>query len=236
MKTSSDFSQNTGHPVFRFFKEIMSVTIGLSLALGIENYSSLTQNRNLESYYLSEIKNDLRTDNDKIKEIINYNQVRTYYLNQIAFANVSQDSFLKCASYLRTVPIDYESLKPNFEALKSSSYFNIISNKDLLNSIIGHYGFMKRFDTQKHDLDEHFTHTIIPYLENNFDLWDFFIMDQYNFIPRSDIKKIMKDIKFKNLCLTHTEAVHLQTKILRTYLSLSMELIKKLETEIEARF
>lgn len=139
MKTSKASNPNTAHPVFRFFKEIMSVTIGLSLALGIENYSSLTQNRNLESYYLTEIKNDLRTDNDKIKEIINYNEVRTYYLNQIAYANVSQDSFLKCASYLRTVPIDYESSKPNFEALKSSSYFNIISNKDLLNSIIGHY-------------------------------------------------------------------------------------------------
>ena len=71
MKTSNAPNQNIGHPVFRFFKEIMSVTIGLSLALGIENYSSLTQNRNLESYYLTEIKNDLRTDNDKIKEIIN---------------------------------------------------------------------------------------------------------------------------------------------------------------------
>lgn len=228
--------QNPSNTFLRFIKEIMSVTIGLSLALGIENYSTISKERQLEEYYLTEIRNDLKSDMLKLREIIDYNKKRTYFLDKIAYNKIESDSFLISASYLRTVAIDYENSKPNFEALKSSSYFNIIRNKDLLNNIIEHYDFMKRFQTQKHDLDEHFTHIVIPYLEDNFVLWDFFVMNRPDFEPQSNIEKILTDKKFKNLTLTHTEGVHLQTKILSTYLKLSDELIKKIEQEMIEKF
>jgi len=129
--------------------EVVLVVIGILIALQINNWNNKNHLQKLEKKYLTEIKNNLKSDLPDIQFNIEFNEIRLraneivlQYLNkEISYSDSLKFHFGNLIFTTRTIPntsaydnlnsrgleiITNDSLRQNITSLYSFSYYNLI--------------------------------------------------------------------------------------------------------------
>lgn len=137
-----------------FLLEIVSVFIGITIAFAVDNWKEEKNNKKIEKAYLTGISEDIDKDINSLKRIIWFDSLAIIYCRQIIDDfeknQLPTDSIVKYIG-TNTWVSRFTSTTSNFESLKFSNSFNLISNKVLLTKLIETYNFQNVISTWDSD-------------------------------------------------------------------------------------
>ncbi len=132
--------------------EIILVVIGILIALQINNWNEVRNEKIVELGYMQNLLEDLHNDiglyeDIEKKNLVIYNLIDSIIPNlkhKDRRANMDNLSF-----WVRSVTLEWEFIHPvtrSFEQMKSSGHLRLIKDKDVANAISNYYSSLSEFD------------------------------------------------------------------------------------------
>jgi hypothetical protein len=140
----------------KYFKyaigEIVLVVIGILIALQINNWNQVQNEKIVESGYMQNLLEDLNEDIGLYEDIEQKNLVIYQLIDSIIpnlkhkdrKANMDNLSF-----WVRSVTLEWQFIHPvtrSFEQMKSSGHLRLIKNEEVANAISNYYSSLSEFD------------------------------------------------------------------------------------------
>jgi hypothetical protein len=154
---------NTGRYIKYAFGEIILVVIGILIALQINNWQQIQNDRSLENRYLKNLVSELQKDSialkDKFDKLVNQSETKNPFL--LMLKEGSEQDSLKSYFEAQWQPIyPYTPLRSTFEEMKSSSHLNIIKSDDVREAIIKMYNAYENLKNDEDLLMENFKNLV----------------------------------------------------------------------------
>lgn len=184
--------------------EIILVVIGILIALQINNWNESRKNAKLQYAALSSLKQNLIKDSleihDELQDFKDLNQELETLKKLFKGINVDNLSYETITSAIVST-VSLVPAKSTFDELQSSGRFNIISNRDLTDSIIGYYNFIEdRVTPFTSSVKTYARSNFAPHLLGNYQLEMDYVEDLFPNRPLSEVEleKIKGDLFMKN--------------------------------------
>ena len=123
--------------------EIILVVIGILIALQINNWNDNKKDKRLEEYYLSNLREDLKSDSVKLAALVHVFDVAVYSKEKlINYAQGNHQKEDSLAIYLKNQINFVNDFTPNtttIDEIKNSSHLNIISDNSIRRNLVKLY-------------------------------------------------------------------------------------------------
>lgn len=180
--------------------ELIVVFIGLLSALYVDSLIEDRKDRKKEKVYLSEIKNNIENDIEKLDEVLlamqdNLESIKK--LNQsIYVGEVQKDSLIKYFGRL----IFVKEFHPNhtaLEVIKNKGDLDIIKNQELLYKLNELQKFNIKLDRSTNEVKDFYKDRIEPFMLNELDLKDYVWNDTITI----NADQLIRNSYFQNLIM-----------------------------------
>lgn len=123
------------------FGEIILISVGILLALFVNNWNETRKNTKIEEYYLIGLTNDLKEQIRSLEKVIEHNRETVQNTTELLTFYAGHESFigLKDLHFRlnRLIPISpLINFNPTYQELKSTGGLKLISNEVLRNEVI----------------------------------------------------------------------------------------------------
>lgn len=201
--------RNTSLPkrLGRYLIEIIIIIIGITLSFALDDWDKRQSEQKDYKGYLENLLQDITIDSSQmVNDFTSYHyksEAISFFLRFDSWEN--PDSLMELGSGLSTLSNFVEFL-PNdntYQMLSSTGGFKVFSNRELVSEMIHLYTYDYAYiEMMGKQANIYRVDYLEPFLIDNI-----FYEDQITFPKiRTDVRKILGDRKFKNICLVYQEA------------------------------
>ncbi len=207
--------------------ELLVVFIGLLSALYVDSLIEQRKDNKQEHIYLSEIKNNIESDIEKLDEVLEGMQndfKNIQELNKAIHAGtIQKDSLVKYFGRL----IFIKEFYPNFTALdviNNKGDMGIMKNHQLLYKLNTLQKYSHNLERSTNEVKAYYANRIEPFMLQHFDLKDYV----WNDTVTVNAKKLIEDPYFQNLILLSVQKWGTQLQFHKYYREKLGELVQML--------
>lgn len=119
-----------------FILEILTIIIGISIAFGVENWRQEKEDKELELKWLTELKNDLIDNKDKLEHLMDVDSAKIAGIKTFIYKIYESDSdqvHISSGVELSWTWLDvFDPSSTTFEVIKSSGNTRVFQNQEIL--------------------------------------------------------------------------------------------------------